>query len=111
MPNESCFHYLPTVEAEYQRISDPAKLDNHVSWVLRHISCVMPLPDSKAVQARVSQLLEFHSGENDCKILAESELTEIETLITCDTRFLKHLPSKARVRLCSPSEYWDWMSV
>jgi len=112
MPDESCFHYMPTMEAEYRAISDRAKLDNHIRWAISHISPVMPPPHPDAVKARASEFLEDHrKGEKDRTMLAECELTEIQTLLTCDTDFLKRLRAKARVRLCLPSEYWEWMAV
>jgi hypothetical protein len=111
MPQDSCFHYVPTVEAEYRAIKDRAKRDNHLSWAMVLISPVRPLPDITEVDRRAAELMRFHECEKDCRIVAECELTEILTLITCDSRFLKRLKTKTRIRLCIPSEYWDLMAV
>ena len=111
MPKESGFHYTPTVEVEYQAIRDRAKRYNHLSWALTHISAVRPLPDPTAVDARAAELMQFHKREKDCRIVAECELTEIVTLLTCDTDLLKRLKAKTSIRIVPPSEYWELMHV
>ncbi len=111
MPNELCFHYTPTVEGEYQAIKDRVKRDNHLSWALSLISPVRPLPDLAAVQARVAELKEYHKGEKDRRLVAECELTEILTLLTCDRKLLKNFATRAAVRVCLPSAYWELMAV
>jgi hypothetical protein len=111
MPKESCFRYTPTVEAEYQAIKDRAKRDNHLSWALTHISVVRPLPEPGAVDARARELALSHNRERDCRIVAECELTEIITLLTCDADLLKRLRGKTPIGLFRPSEYWEQMAV
>lgn len=112
MPDESGFNFTPTVEAEYQAIRDRAKLDDHESWALAFLSAVQPPPVPEAVEARTTELTKLHRGKNDCRIVAECELTEITTLLTCDPRLLKNLGAKARgVQLYRPTEYWAQMSV
>jgi hypothetical protein len=112
MPQESCFHYTPAVEAEYLAIKDRAKRDNHISWALTMISLVRPLPDPTAVKERTSELLQYHKrGEKDCRIVAECELTEIITLLTCDGDLLKNLGDKTNIQIRRPSEYWRQMAV
>jgi hypothetical protein len=99
MPKESGFHYTLTVQSEYQAIRDRARRDDHLSWALVHISGVRPLPDPTAVETRAQELMPFHRREKDCQIVAECELTEIITLLTCDTDLLKRLRAKSRVEL------------
>lgn len=111
MPSESCFHITPTVEVEYERIKDSEKLANHRSWASTLISEVRPLPNPDDVNVRTKELLRQHKGERDCRILAECELTEIETLLTCDTDMAKKLKSAGRVNVCLPSEYWTSMRI
>ena len=91
MPEETCFHYTPTVEAEYEAIRDRAKRDEHLSWALTHVSCLRPLPAPTALAARATGLGRYHKGKADCKIVAECELMDIITLLTCDTNLLKNL--------------------
>lgn len=112
MPTESCFHYTPTVETEYQAITDRAKREDHLSWALTLISAVRPLPNPVAVEARAAVLKQEHSGEEDCRIVAECELTEIVTLLTCDRKLLRNLAAnRGTMTLCLPSVYWKAMAV
>jgi hypothetical protein len=111
LPKESGFHYTPTVQSEFQAIRDRARRDDHLSWALVHISGVRPLPDPSAVETRAAELMPFHRRGKDCRIVAECELTEIITLLTCDTDLLKKLRAKSRVALSLPSEYWERMAV
>jgi len=111
IPQECCFHYTPAIEAEYQAINDQAKRDNHLSWALVMISPVRPLPDPAVVDQRASELLQYHKGEQDCRIVAECELTEIVTLLTCDGDLLKNLGDKTSIQIRRPSEYWQQRGV
>jgi hypothetical protein len=111
MPDETCFHYTPTVEAEYRAIRDRAKRNEHLSWALAHVSCLRPLPAPTRLAARAADLGQYHKGNADCSIVAECELMEVITLLTCDTNLLKNLRTKSSVRLCLPSDYWALMDV
>ena len=112
MPDQSGFNLTPTVEAEYRAIRDRAKLDDHASWALVMLSPVRPVPDTVEVEARAIELAKFHKGANDCRIVAECELTEIVTLLTCAPPLLSNLSAEARgAQLCRPTEYWARMSV
>jgi len=112
MPDQSAFHLTPTVENEYQAIRDRAKLDDHISWALVHLCSVRPLPDPIAVDARTTELTEFHNGPYDCRIVAECELTEVLTLLTCDPRMLRNLRDKTKgVQIRRPTECWTRMAV
>src|SRR5262245_26307919 len=90
MPSESCFHYTPAVETEYLAIKDRVKLEDHLSWALCLISGVRPLPELSAVDARVAELKPYHRGEKDRQLVAECELSDIQTLLTCDADLLKN---------------------
>jgi len=112
MPDGSGFNLTPTVEAEFRVIRDGAKLDDHVSWALVMLCPVRPVPDPDEVEARAIELAKFHKDANDCRIVAQCELTEIITLLTCDGPLLKNLSAEARgAQLCRPTEYWARMSV
>jgi hypothetical protein len=112
LPRESCFHYTPTVQLEYQRIKNALKKDDHRSWAMTHISPVMPPPDPVKLATRVAQLLAYHKKEMDCTVLAECELCEIKTLLTIDRDFLKLLGPKAlRVKITTPEDYWRQLGI
>jgi hypothetical protein len=111
MPQECCFHYTPAIEAEYHAIKDQAKPDDHLDWVLKMVSPVRPLPGPAVVEQRTSELLRHHKGEKDCRIVAESELTEIITLLACDGDLLKNLRDKTSIQIRRLSEYWKQMGV
>lgn len=112
MPSDACFVLPPTVEAECQKIRDQAKREDHKSWNMVHLAGVHPRPDEEAANRRATELSTKHNGLNDCKIAAECELADIDVLLTCDPSFLKRLRTEVRkVRMCSPSEYWEWMRI
>lgn len=111
MPNEACFRYTPTVNCEFGAITNRAKLDDHRSWAMTHVSCLRPLPDPATLNARTAELMLHHRGEADCRIVAECELMGVISLLTCDTSLLKNLKSRTIVKVCLPSEYWRLMAI
>jgi hypothetical protein len=112
LPNSSCFHLTPTVEAEYKRIKDQPKLENHRSWGMVHFSPVRPLPNANQLCVRTQQLQQHHSDYDDCRILAECEMCQIKTLITSDRNFRKNLARQAvGVKVCAPLDYWQSRGV
>ena len=112
MPDESGFHLTPTVQKEYEAIQQRAKRENHESWHMVHISPVNPPPCVAAVTKRAEELVPYHKGAHDRRILAECEQSEIETLLTADDRFLRNLGPRADgVRICLPSQYWAAMQI
>jgi hypothetical protein len=115
LPDECCFHYTPTVEVEYLRISDDPKLHEHISWAGSLFCIVNPLPDPKLVNIRALQFNKSHPGPknlNDCKVLAECEVSMIKCLISDDTGFVGALRNcSPSVKLCSPLEYWQSLNV
>ncbi|MBS0299664.1 MAG: hypothetical protein JSR32_07005 [Proteobacteria bacterium] len=61
---------------------------------------------------RADALSAFHSGKNDCRILAEAEDQELDFLLTYDTKFLKHLSLESKsVRVTQPSLYWTNLQI
>lgn len=111
IPSEACFRLTPTVEDEYLAITSNPNLDNHISWAMSHISALRPLPDPTRLAKRTSDLLNHHTGHNDCKIVAECELMEVQTLVTCDERLHARLAKQTNVRIRFPTEYWASMDV
>jgi hypothetical protein len=112
LPRECSLHFTPTVKREFEAIKARDKLDNHLDWAMVHLSVVMPAPDHQAVEIRASALRKLHKGENDCRIVAECELTGMKTLLTTDRDLLSRLRHKTQgVLLCLPSDYWAGMTV
>jgi hypothetical protein len=107
-----CYRVTPVIESEFEAIKDAEKRDNHKSFALTLIMGVRPLPDPELVESRAEELLPFHRGANDRKLIAECEMCEIDALLTCDAQLLKNLKQAAKgVTVCTPSEYWARMAV
>ena len=115
LPDECCFHYTPTVEIEYLRISNDAQLRDHISWAGTLLCQVNPPPDPKRVSIRTLQLSKFHANSknlDDCKVLAECEASMIKCLISDDKGFVSALRNcSPTVRLSTPVEYWQSLNV
>jgi hypothetical protein len=115
LPDECCFHYTPTVELEYRRISDDTKLHDHISWASTLLCQVNPPPDPEWVSIRTLQLTKFHTNSknlDDCKVLAECEASMIKCLISDDKGFVGALRNRSpSVRLCTPLEYWQSLNI
>lgn len=112
LPDCSCFRLTPTVEAEYKRIKDQLKRENHRSWEMVHFSSVRPLPNPNQLRGRAQQLQQHHRDYDDCSVLAECEMCYIKTIITCDRDFLKNLaPQAVGVRVCAPLDYWQSQGI
>lgn len=111
LPPDSCFHIVPTVEFEFQKIKDRARLANHTDWVLTHISMVSPRPPEDLVRLRAFELLAYGADVGDCRVLAECELSQIKTLITEDKDFVRTLGGHSRVRIMSAEECWSSLGV
>ena len=105
------FHVVPTVTAEYQKIKNKLKKETHESL------CKILLFDEPwnlsdgDVNKKMEQYLEIHSGENDCRIVAEAELGSVSNLLTCDLDVLKHLQENIQTELITPSNYWTKLSI
>lgn len=64
-----------------------------------------------AVEARSQQLMVSHRKQNDCRILAEAEDLELDTILTYDHDFRQRLDSASPfVRLMTPLSYWTCIS-
>jgi hypothetical protein len=115
LPPECCFHYTPTVEIEYLRIRDEAKLGEHLSWIGSQFCMVNPPPNHKEVETHAHELNKIHVGSkkfNDCKILAECEASFIMCLISCDDNFVRKFRNYiSNVRLCTPVDYWNSLGI
>lgn len=60
---------------------------------------------------RVHHLLTKHNGENDCIILAESEVMGSDILLTNDDDFINRLSNETAVILAKPAALWTDMNI
>lgn len=104
------FFLPPTVRVEASKISDRKRRLEHSSVAQVLISDLVGL-DYSAVAERMRELLADHSGEADCRILAEAEAGGVAGLLTFDDDFTKHLAARSPVALKSPSTYLVQLEV
>ncbi|MFA6500093.1 MAG: type II toxin-antitoxin system VapC family toxin [Desulfurivibrionaceae bacterium] len=102
------FYVLPTVEMEYKRIKNVIKLEEHKSICEALLFDGIFIPDEILTNIMIDKYSKKHTGLNDCKILAEANQLEVETLLTYDFDFYNNLRTHSdSVTLAIPSEYWN----
>lgn len=101
---------LPTVKKEFERISDPVRRANHLSWTSVHFG-VYPLTDPAGVDRRAASLRELHADDDDRHVLAEAEDIGAKVLLTFDTAFIDHLGAQAKLQLVRPAEFWTALAI
>ena len=108
---EGGFTASETVIAECQNIKNHERRQLHNSWVGTHIHNP-PIRDNEYIKQRTKALSKFHSGEQDCRILAEAEEIGLDILLTYDFNFLNRLREKSdNILLYKPSEYWSKLNL
>jgi predicted nucleic acid-binding protein len=104
---------VPTVRAEAERISAPAKLEEHIRFI--DYSFPEGIPDDSqqaAIRRRANELLAHHPDLDDCRVLAEVvQDGGIPVLITMDKDFRKNLASHTCIRLESPAQCWESFKI
>lgn len=112
LPECSPFHLSPTVFTEYGRIADEGRLAMHESWTSSHFCPIVPRPDPATVEEQAGRLLSHHSDVDDCRVVAECQLSAIRLLVTRDGNLRKRLgPHSGSVKLLSPREFWTLLDV
>lgn len=109
---ETVFCITPTVDVEFSRIPDQARLGDHAHWALLHLT-TLPKPSSPAdVIFRTNALNAYHSDVDDCRIVAECEALDVNVLLTSD-RKLRNTMRRAgtQVAVLSGQQYWIEMTV
>ena len=106
-----CIAVTPTVNEEIERTTDPRERAELVGW--RHTLFVELLDvHPGAVEARTRRFRQHHTGERDCRIVAEAELAGLDVLLTFDKTLRKHLDGHSTpLRLRYPSEYWAELQI
>lgn len=104
MPNT--FYLTPTLIKECIEIPNIERKQLHDNYNMVMMSKI-DVPNSKRLESLIEEYLQYHSGVNDCKILAEAALTGLDVLLSYDTDFIKHLSGSCkRLRLIKPSDFW-----
>ena len=98
------FWLLPKVYEEVQKIPDLAKRFKHDQSLIQLFRHTNLEQFHCQIETRTKQLLDLHSDEDDCRILAEAEALSADVLLTVDGKFQKRLKVCARTTLVKPSE-------
>lgn len=64
-----------------------------------------------AIEKRVNELLQYHTGFNDCRVAAETEAMDLDYLITRDDKFRRQLQPHTKLRIVRPTELWDSLGI
>ena len=100
------YSILPVVNEEYERIANEEKLARHFEVTSILTLDVLGSVPQQEYDKRLNELRALHSGENDCRALAQAELYGIPVLLTFDKRMLNNLACVANgTRLMAPSRY------
>lgn len=104
---------LPTVKCQVARITDADRRSQHQGFGQVHLD--EPLVDEASVVARARNLNQYHKGgqgeEEDCRIVAEAELANVDVLLSFDTDLRTRLTPHARLPLQAPFEYWKTLAI
>ena len=114
LPGPGSLVVLPTVMKEAEMIGDGTKRDRHLNWALRNLAKESPeySPNFEVDTDKLTNsLLAHHSGESDCRILAEAEFFEESHLITFDLKLAKRLAACTRVVIKTPLDAWIQASI
>lgn len=104
----------PTVRTEALCIGDPAKLEEHLSFIDKNFGELVPDADQlKDIERRALELQPHHPKRDldDCRIVAEVEQDGgIPVLVTYD-RGLLSLAPHACIKLQRPTECWASLAI
>jgi len=62
-------------------------------------------------RARAADLVQYHSDERDCLIVAEAEILGFDAVVTFDRKMRRRLAERARVAILSPIEALDRIGI
>jgi len=115
-PNIDCFSITPTAKTEISKIPNIDRRINIESWYVLLNEVI--ITDENPVTKRVDKLLDMasisnrHAKQGDATVLAECELSAVDTLLTYDKKFNGFLRSQAsRTRVLRPLEYWEELNI
>jgi hypothetical protein len=102
----------PSVTAEAGLIPDGVKLEEHLRFIAGSFGEIVPDDDQlELIGDRAAELLRFHNGELDCRIVAESEVGEVAVLVSLDSRLVTRLSPYTSVQLLRPTDLWAKLAL
>lgn len=104
------FWLSPKVIDEYKQITDPIRLQMHQNWDEGHFLNFNPLPNSNQVEKLAKDFERDHPSYNDCTIIAEYKLYDINTVLSYDADLIKNLQNIG-LSIIRPSEYWKSANI
>jgi hypothetical protein len=106
-----CIAVTPTVNEEIERTANPRERAELVGWKDTLLVEILNV-DPGAVEARTLLLRRHHTGERDCRIVAEAGHSGLDVLLTFDKTLRKRLDGRAApLRVRYPSEYWAELQI
>ena len=105
------YYVSETVVKEVSAIRTAERREFHEGFV--RVLFPDPLVQNRSVvDARATQLAVTHPKSSDCRILAEAEALELDTVLTYDRDFRQRLNSvSGTVRIMTPSSYWANLNI
>jgi len=111
---DDILYITSTVMSEYQNIKDALKKERH-EGISNVVLGDVPKSNTEIIENRFKYYSNFYKGqkkENDCRILAESELGGCQYLLTYDFDFLSRLKDKTEtIIITTPVEFWLLLNV
>jgi len=105
------FWVTPTTQIEYAKIKNEAWRKMHDRWT-KFMLQDMPLRTTlDLLDRRMGELPQHHQAENDCRVVAETEFSGVDTLLSCDKDLIARLRDHARVRILRPTEFWTSLGI
>ena len=105
------FFVTPTVIEECAAIRNKARKELHDMFI-GVLFDDAHVRNREKIAIRTIELGQYHSGTNDCRILAEAEDSELIVLISYDNNFLNRLGKVSQsVKLYRPTEYWTELNI
>ena len=106
------YYVVPTVENEYKNIIEPSTRSIHQNVHGMLLFDYTFSIDENEIANRTNAYLVWHKRFDDCRIVAEAELAEIDMLLTCDETMLQHLKVRTKhITLLRPSELWELLNI
>ena len=103
---------LPSVTVEAGVIPDGVKLEEHLRFIAYSFAEVIPDEyQDQVIARRAAELLKFHNGDLDCRIVAEAEIGDVPTLVSLDSKLISRLSPHTSVRISRPTELWSDLAL
>lgn len=105
------FFVTPTVIEECAAIRNKTRKELHDMFIGVFFDDAQ-VQNMEKIEARTNEFKHYHSGANDCRILAEAEESELIAIISYDYDFLNRLGGVSpSVKIYRPTEYWTGLDI